>query len=197
MAWPEAAGVQLVTEDGEQYWLEATGERTAVADREVVNVQGEQWRLSLPDLSRESMRTMSAEHLFWAGRTTLRFEVSRDEEHVQVSLLDDNSEVPLRSRSFDYMLLLLARARLADRGAGTPLSEQGWVYADVVARGLGVEASHLNVDIFRARRRFAAAGVTDADDTIERRQTTRQLRLGFRDVELLERAADEAGPGPV
>jgi hypothetical protein len=36
----------------------------------------------------------------------------------------------------------------------------------------------LNIEVFRIRRQFAAAGVVDAANIVERRPRTRQLRIG-------------------
>jgi hypothetical protein len=43
----------------------------------------------------------------------------------------------------------------------------------------------LNVDIFRARKQFASAGVEGAANIIERRSSTSQIRLGIRAVEVI------------
>jgi hypothetical protein len=36
----------------------------------------------------------------------------------------------------------------------------------------------LNLDVFRLRRQFAALGIVDAANIVERRPRTRQLRIG-------------------
>lgn len=175
----------LYTENGIDYWFEHDGERRAIVDRQVVEVEGRRWRVSLPPLD-ETGQTVTADGILLSRDVKLQFQVSPDEEHIQVRILADGVRKELRGRSFDYMLLALARARINDAGSGklSP-EEQGWVYADELANDLGMDVSHVNVDIYRARRRFASAGIQGADEMLERRSQTRALRLGCGFVEII------------
>jgi hypothetical protein len=109
----------------------------------------------------------------------LKFVVSRDEEHVEMWLVaPDSSEIALGARSHAETLLLLARARLADRAQGLPEDEQGWVHMEDVTRGLRITENALNVHVFRARQQLAEAGLPEAHRVIERRPRSFQLRIG-------------------
>lgn len=44
---------------------------------------------------------------------------------------------------------------------------------------LATDEAHLNVEVYRIRKDFARAGVRDAAAVIERRRSSRQLRLGI------------------
>lgn len=180
-----ADGAVVSTDDGEQYVLEVGGRRARVKDREMVKIDHAVWRISLPPPLTFDSQTVTAEGVFRIDQLTLRFEVSRDEEHIEVSLHAPALCRKLRQRSFDYMLLALARARVADeRDTSLTDAEHGWVYADELAMALQMDVTHLNVDIYRARHRFGAAGVRDADQLIERRWSTHMVRLGCRRIEI-------------
>jgi len=176
----------VFTENGSDYWFESEGERLALSDRQVIEVSGVRWRISIPPPPDQAGHTVTADGILLSRDVTLQFQVSPDEENVHVRVIADGVKKELRARSFDYMLLALARARLADAASGTlPEDEQGWVYADELANDLGMDVSHVNVDIYRARRRFADAGVQGADEMLQRRPHTRAVRLGCRRVEVI------------
>ena len=109
----------------------------------------------------------------------LEFAVSSNEEHVDIWLLGEDTRTELRPRVHFYLLLTLARLRLNDQQAGTlPESSHGWVDQDVLVRMLATNAQRLALDVYRARRQFSEAGIRDAALLIERRTTSKELRLG-------------------
>ena len=110
----------------------------------------------------------------------LRFAVSMDEEHVQLSVAVGTRLVELPPRAFHYLLLLLARQRLTD--AELPASEQGWVLVEQLMDQLKASRQKLNLDVSRARRQLAEAGIEDAVTLIERRPQASQLRIGVEDL---------------
>jgi hypothetical protein len=113
------------------------------------------------------------------------FAVTRDEEHVELALVDGRRRIDLGARAHFYLLVVLARARLADAQAGvSDESGHGWLYQDDVADMLGIELKHLNVVVYRCRRHLASAGVLNAADVIERRNDSRQIRLGVGRIEI-------------
>lgn len=128
----------------------------------------------------------------------LSFGVTRDEEHVELTVISDRRRIELGARAHFYLLLTLARVRLDDARAvesGTAgakdagasdaaESGHGWMYQDDLAEMLGLDLKHLNVVVYRCRRQLAAAGILDAADVIERRNATRQIRLGISRVEI-------------
>ena len=110
---------------------------------------------------------------------SLCFTVSPDEEHVKVLARTERGEPALLpARSCHYTLLTLARARLEDAERGVVEEEQGWLYASDLADMLGYASDRLNVEIYRARTLLAKLGVQDAQRLIERRASSRQLRIG-------------------
>src|SRR5690606_32818185 len=99
--------VALLTEDGEAYFLQTGSERVPVEDRQVVEVDGVSWRLLIPPASSDDGRTQTADGVLLPQDVSLRFEVSPDEEHVQIHLIAPGVSKALRPRSFDFMLLAL------------------------------------------------------------------------------------------
>jgi hypothetical protein len=109
----------------------------------------------------------------------LELAVSRDEEYVELSLKYADRVVPLGSRSHNYLLLVLARARHADESANLPAGERGWMYKAQLADALGVTPQQVDGDVFRIRAHFGQHGIAEAASIIERRRRTTQLRLGL------------------
>jgi hypothetical protein len=118
----------------------------------------------------------------------MHFAVTRDEEHVELALVEGRRRIDLGARAHFYLLLILARTRLAEAQAGesgvSDESAHGWLYLDDVADMLGIDLKHLNVVVYRCRRQLAAAGILNAADVIERRNDSRQIRLGVGRIEI-------------
>jgi hypothetical protein len=169
--------------------LDMGGAIRRVHDGEWLVVGGEHYRLHLPVSEDSSQHTQSLPSERRLLDARLRFNVSLDEEHVEITLELGDAHRRLAARAFHYMLLLLARARLADAAAGIPDGETGWVYADDLATQLGLDIATLNVHVHRARRIAAAQKAPpepdqlwfdDAHELVQRRPS--QIRLGVRDV---------------
>ncbi len=143
-----------------------------VSDGHVLAIDDARWRLSLP-VNLEGTATVESGPRIDTVR--LRFAVSRDEEHVQLTVLHRGKEVVLESREHLYVLLTLARARLAD--AELPLSEQGWLDRDRLVKMLAVDTNAMNVAIYRARGQLTAAGVEGAAGVVQVRRGQRRLGL--------------------
>lgn len=153
-------------------------------DRQVIQVDGRPWQVFIAapiELTVEPSHVKAD-----IANVKLRFFVSRDEEHVSLSVVTNGIELPLGSRSFHYLLLTLARLRLADGAcADLPPASHGWVYQDELLKKLGIDGNKFGVDSFRARRQLLDAGVEGAAGIIERRPVSRQLRLGVSDIEIV------------
>jgi hypothetical protein len=162
----------LVYADASGRWLvEATDQPPrAVEDEAVVTAGGGTWRLRLP----ERQVGTAAMHVGATLDTVrLRFAVSRDEEHVQVTVAARAGDTVLEVREHWYTLLTLARLRLED--AGEPASEQGWIERDDLLKMLGIDANALNVAIYRARRQLQASGIDGAAGLVEVRRGQRRI----------------------
>lgn len=120
---------------------------------------------------------------------SLHFDVSLDEEHVFLSITQDQRRLDLGERVHHYALLTLARRRLADRASGIDPHSQGWIDTELLSKMLGLEAAHLNIQIFRMRRQIALA-LPASPDVIERRRG--QIRFGTPPVSIARGSAIEA-----
>ncbi len=117
----------------------------------------------------------------------LEFVVSSDEDFVELTLEYDSRSVALGSRGHNYLLLTLARQRLADVASGVAPPSCGWVDKDELSNGLRTTPQSIDGEIFRIRRHFAAHGVPDSSSIIERRERTRLIRIGFEQLRVTRR----------
>lgn len=175
--------VTVVLSD-ERWWILRGNERSAAGDGDVVTAGSRSWRLRLPELPGS---TLDASHASSVPPTlasvSLRLVTTEvgELESIIVSHGGQSTRVP--PRAHHRTLLPLARARREDP---TPLEEdRGWVEQSMLRRELGYTTSRLHVEIHRLRREFAAIGIVDAHQVVERRPHPRNLRLGIGRVEIV------------
>ncbi len=179
----EAPAVVVVYDDPEGWRRRRGDDDSPARDGEVVEAGGRLWRLSLPSAV---MATQHSPEEQAGASVSLRFAVSRDEEHVELTVLWGDRSFTPRARAHAYTLLTLARHRLADEQEGTlPTAERGWIHQDELCRRLRVDANLLHTHLFRARRQLADAGVPGTDCLFERRLDAGQLRIGFATIEVV------------
>lgn len=173
----EAPAVSVYADEG-GWRLEADDIERAVDGMDAIAVDGIEWRLWAPSGAGELPRTTldARDRAVSVHDIGLAFRVSRDEEHVEVTVLRPGGEVALEPRAHHYMLLLLARLRLEDTEASA--AEAGYVDSELFAEMLGAAPPKVNLEVFRARRQLAECGVEDAARLVERRPHARQLRIG-------------------
>ncbi len=111
-------------------------------------------------------------------RASLSFSVSKDEEYVRLRVLQGRLTLDLGARAHHYLLLTLARRRLADAAEGCSDEACGWISLYDLAHDPSMAPDRLNVHVFRLREQLASRGVANAANIVERRGSTRQLRVG-------------------
>ncbi len=179
LALPDADAPSVCVFEGRGgAWIaEVDGEARTAHDGEVLHVAGQPFMLHLPVAQSATVDAAAPRPTLSAVDLSLR--VSRDEDHVEVSVAAQGGSRLLPPRAHHYTLLTLARARLRDQGVpGLAEPQRGWVYVDDLCRSLSMEENHLNVEIYRIRQDFAAIGLADATSVVERRRGSRQVRLG-------------------
>ena len=184
LALPEDQAPEVyIYREAEGGWQAERGDESwMVRDQSLISAGGRQWVLHLPEALDATWAPASGQGPLRLADLSMRFAVSADEEHVAIYLALPDGEMRLPTRAHDYMLLTLARARLKDRAQGASPAEEGWLYVDELCSMLRVDDNKLGVDIFRARKVLAEQGIADAAEVIERRRTTRQVRLGLRSL---------------
>lgn len=177
----EAPVVTLFEGRDGQWMLESEGEARRLEARDTLRCDGDAWVVELPESSTSTLeRPEGAPSL---EQLALRFVVSRDEERVDLTVVCPERDHFLPSRSHHYMLVTLARARLADASAAP--EERGFLERERLCRMLAMDELRLNVEVCRARKQFATLGVRGAASIIDRRSGTGRLRLGVERVEVL------------
>ena len=144
-------------------------------NREHIIIDGLKWQLQIN-------RTLADTQILRPSVTSLNeltflFQTSLDEESTHLFMQTGEQNIDLLVRSHHYLTLCLARQRVKDIEAGLDNSEQGWLYAESLARDLGVDASHLNIQIYRIRKQFVEAlnNTCETSNIIER--NTGKIRL--------------------
>lgn len=210
MAWPVGGGAVRLAEDGllalpdaeapavmvyagEGGWrVESEAADAPLAGAVEVEAGGVAWRVWAPAEASERPRTTveARGRAVGIADVGLCFAVSRDEEHVEVTVEHAGGAVVLEPRAHHYTLLVLARLRLADAGAG---AEAGWVDSEVFSAMLGAAPQKTNLEVFRARRQLAEHGIEDAGRLVERRPQARKLRIGVARLRVVPLERGSAG----
>ncbi len=184
---PEEAPVGPVLRGYDGAWQLETAETTiALRNRDRITVAGRSYVFVLGQATpTPSTESCVIDHHLREYAMTLR--VSRDEEHVDIRLTRDHELHELPSRACHYLLLTLARFKVADLAEGLPETSSGWVYLDDLAKQLARDVKVINVDVYRVRRSFAKLGIPGAAQVIERRPRTGQMRVSLPTI-VIERA---------
>ena len=137
-------------------------------NKDVLTIDGLKWQLQINStLADTQILRPSVTSL---NELTFLFQTSLDEESTHVFMQSGEQKLDLLVRNHHYLTLCLARQRAKDVNAGLANSEQGWVYSELLAKGLGVDASHLNILIYRIRKQFVEAlnNTCETSNIIER-----------------------------
>ncbi len=159
------------------WMIEQPDSSIEIANQQTFEVDRRMFRFSCPDAflktaSAAPLLELEVRHLY------LTFSVSRDEEFVQLRAAYGNHQFDLGSRQHNYLLLTLARRRRDDAAEGLPETACGWLYLDDLAHDPMMAQAQVNIDVHRIRKQFEAIGVLDPANVVERRQRTKQVRLG-------------------
>ncbi len=154
---------------GAGWVMEPTGkEPVAVGHTAEVAVGGATWRLELPMIA-EATPVVDASKVI---HSVLQVFEQRGDVLVW-SYRFRGETVEISDLEFVQVVLHLAKARKADEDK--PMDERGWRTVQSVADDLGLAASTVNVNIFRARKALAKAGVEGAAELFEAGPGQRRL----------------------
>ncbi len=165
-----------------QWVMETAQDDRVLADGDLIEVGESCWRFySAQGL--EATTNVREPDLPGNGGVVFDFHVSRNEEHILLTVNSPLGQADLGERTHHYSLLTLARARWQDIERGLDASSQGWLAIEQLAHMLGLEQSHLNTQLFRARNQIARdlPGASNIENVIERRRgEVRFGAFGFR-----------------
>jgi hypothetical protein len=157
--------------DPDGRWVIETSEGTRpLRDEECVVVRGRPFYVHLP------------------GGVLVTHDAEELREHVDLRLRHGDRVHPIESRAHAFLLLALARARVADDAEGRlPESEHGWVHREDLMKELAItDAQLLNLWVYRARQQLAQMKLRGASKVIERREGAGQLRLGLKHLRVID-----------
>lgn len=163
-------------QDGAWKHERSDGVVEVIDDGQIIECAGQSFRFCCPT---SNSATESLSFARERPAPTLCFVVSSDEDFVELSLEYPERKVPLGSRSHNYLMLTLARQRLADRAAGLPETSCGWMDKDALAEGFKMTPQQVDGEVFRIRKHFSQHGLPESVSIIERRARTKQIRLGI------------------
>jgi hypothetical protein len=163
---------------GGTWVVEQAGRVEVIQEHVPFVVESSPWRLCNASPLEQTWMAGDGREAMALGEAQLRFRVSRNEEHIDLSVGWRDRLVELGVRSHHYLLLTLARARLANAKAGESTFTAGWIDQEALLKQLHFSPERLNLDIFRARRQFGAAGFMPGAGIVERRPATKEIRIG-------------------
>lgn len=172
----EAQPTAQVYPAGTQHWSSVGGGALEpINDGQSLSVGKDVWRVFLPSAIDRTEQCDSLSPSI--SSASLVFRVSQDEETVVIEVSDRGFATRMESRVHNYALLLLARQRQSDIALRE--EHQGWMARTQLARQLGIELTHLNVQLFRLRKAFSEAGFDNGGQAVECRRRPDQVRIGI------------------
>ena len=153
-------------------------------DQEYLDIDGLTWQLQINRTVADTQQLRPS--VTSLDELTFTFHTSLDEESTHVFMQSGEHNIDLLTRSHHYLTLCLARQRAKDIQEGYEDSEQGWVYAELLAKDLGVDASHLNIQIYRIRKQFVDAlnNACESSNIIER--NAGKIRLASKSFRIIK-----------
>ena len=147
----EEPQILLYSNDGR--WIcETESQSFVLSSGDMIGTSTQQWRFveAIPVAETEIFERDNTKLL---EELNYRFDVSQNEEHVFLRLQYNGTEFNLQERVHHYVMLELARKRIADREAGLAEAEQGWIGRKEFAIMIGLDDTNLlNIQIFRFRK---------------------------------------------
>lgn len=169
----EASALCVVVEQSPGVWVLTPGEQP-VLDQQTLTVGGDTWSLRVPAVV---LNTVPLGNTDWsADDIELEFAVSSDEEQVQITIRHRNDVQVLASKAEFYLLLTLARERIADAGAGVGDEDAGWLEISDLCDALRISECHLNIQVHRARAHLSSLSVLGPGGILSRSRAG-QIRI--------------------
>ncbi len=147
--------------------INSCSNETIVNHNDCISIGDHKWQLFL---NTEQQQTLNiTDNPSSIDQVAFHFDVSLDEEHTQLKLDHQYETIDLGERSHHYLLLHLARLKAEHANQGVDNKSQGWINNEQLAKELGIDVSHINIQIFRARKQIADE-FPGATDLLQRRR---------------------------
>lgn len=179
-----------ITRANDNWVLEHKHKQRSLHDGDWITIEKQNWQVVLTDVPDCTMKVQ--DDGIQLSEIQLQLHTSLDEETTSAKMVSHVSEVNLKTRSHHYLLLLLARQRIADASNNIDITECGWVYMEHLIEMLGIPETLINIQIYRARKQLELAlnGDIDGKDLIERRSG--KIRIGLSQFAIYKGANLEA-----
>jgi len=140
---------------------------TVISHNDYIVIGDYKWQLFLNTEQQQTLDVIDKQTNI--DHIAFNFDVSLDEEHTQLKLDHQYETIDLGERSHHYLLLHLARLKAEHANQGVDNKSQGWINNEQLAKELGIDVSHINIQIFRARKQIADE-FPGATDLLQRRR---------------------------
>lgn len=153
-------------------WVLDQGSTRTLEDGMMVELAGKHWEFVCAPEVAVTTELLNEPQAPDIDDIVFHFTVSRDEEHVSLKIRVADQIFDLSERVHHYCLVLLARQRQEDAEKGLEPDAQGWIDFEKFAKMLGLDPSHVNIQIFRARHQLIETipGASNWPNLVERRR---------------------------
>lgn len=148
--------ITLYLNSAGQWQCESQAGSSTLKNGDRVGTSESIWRFTEAKVCAET-RLVAEPKIDYTAETAVFFDVSQNEEHVALRLKLGLQDIDLKQRNHHYLLLLLARQRLADKQKGVTAREQGWLDKSVLCKMLKQGENHINIQIYRFRKQLLGA----------------------------------------
>ncbi len=153
-----------ILKQGESWVFEHNDETQTIKENFECYIDGKSWIFFPNDLIQETKfyDKISDE------KPKLNFHVSRNEEHIQLTVELGGKCFDLGHKTHHYLLLEMARHQLDD--STTSAKERGWMSNELLLNNMKIDINHLNIQIYRARATLRKCSAHWGQQLIERRR---------------------------
>lgn len=152
---PDNQNMSFFYSHDHRWKLESAGEQIDLNHGTILRYNDDDWRFVENEVLDETVNYGSvAENAFF------QFNLSADEERISVKIVVNELELDLGERVYHYLLLALARQRLAHDEMDYVFADQGWMSIDDLTRDMSkefrkeIDAYYLNLQIYRLRKQL-------------------------------------------
>lgn len=150
LPWP-GAFIKYQYDSG--WWMQDRSQRVLLQAGEKISYSGESWTFIENEVISATIDDQVELSLAF-----FCFNLSADEEHINMSLTVRGVEMNLGERAHNYLCLSLARKRVEDMSLGYQKADQGWFNTEDLLRDLSrelqreVDEYYVNLQVHRVRK---------------------------------------------